>query len=190
MNAARANAVPGRCRFCGITEDQIDGDRHRWLGDSRTGVREAGLHPRPLCAEADRRKFEDRQRNRKRTPAEIHELIRGRGRKPKAVGPKQQRLKKTRGAAHERRVSPVLGPPGGKPGCEHETRPGTLVRSGGCQEVTSRNRVLTINPQTAWAKQNVRVCMPCEQAGAQTVATRLLAVANGGKRPKSVPMWY
>jgi hypothetical protein len=25
---------------------------------------------------------------------------------------------------------PVLGPPGGKPGCEHETRPGTLVRSG------------------------------------------------------------
>ena len=59
---------------------------------------------KPACirahyAEADRRKFEDRQRNRKRTPAEIHELIRGRGRKPKAVGPKQQRLKKTRGAA-------------------------------------------------------------------------------------------
>jgi hypothetical protein len=49
-------------------------------------------------------------------------------------------------------------------------------------------QVLTINPQTAWAKQNVRVCMPCEQAGAQTVATRLVAVANGGKRPKSVPM--
>jgi hypothetical protein len=98
MNAARANAVPGRCRFCGITEDQIDGDRHRWLGDSRT------VCAKPACirahyAEADRRKFEDRQRNRKRTPAEIHELIRGRGRKPKAVGPKQQRLKKTRGAA-------------------------------------------------------------------------------------------
>jgi hypothetical protein len=91
-----ARPTPGRCRFCGITEDQIDGDRHRWLGDSRT------VCAKPACirahyAEADRRKFEDRQRKRKRTPAEIHELIRGR--KPRVVGPKQQRLKKTRGAA-------------------------------------------------------------------------------------------
>jgi hypothetical protein len=28
--------MPGVCRFCGVTEDQVDGDRLSWLDGTRT----------------------------------------------------------------------------------------------------------------------------------------------------------
>jgi hypothetical protein len=69
-----AKPAPGVCRFCGIAEDQVDGDKRRWLGESRT-VCDAPACIRAHYAEIDRRKYVDRQKSRKRSPGEIHELI-------------------------------------------------------------------------------------------------------------------
>ena len=80
--------APGVCRFCGITDEQIDGDRVRWLGESRT------VCSKPACIRAhyaavDRRKSEHRQRTRKLSPAEIHALIlKKRKRSRQGRGPK------------------------------------------------------------------------------------------------------
>lgn len=67
-------ATPGVCRFCGITDDQIDGDKRGWLGPSRT------VCNRPSCirahyAERDRAEGEDAKKRRKRTPGEIHQFM-------------------------------------------------------------------------------------------------------------------
>jgi hypothetical protein len=82
--------VPGKCRFCGITEDRIDGDRRCWLGESRT-VCNAPACIRAHYAERDRQKYTDRQRSRKRTPGEIHELIKKERREKRKAA--QQRRK-------------------------------------------------------------------------------------------------
>jgi hypothetical protein len=63
--------VPGKCRFCKLTEDRVDGDRISWLGSDHTCCSQYSC-VRQHWAEIDRAK---RLRTpRKRTPAEIHEL--------------------------------------------------------------------------------------------------------------------
>lgn len=83
--------MPGVCRFCSITEDQIDGDKHCWLGPSRT-VCNGPPCVRAHYAERDRAELAKKKANRKRTPAEIHQLMieerrerRRRGRKGRAA---------------------------------------------------------------------------------------------------------
>jgi len=75
---------PGVCRFCHCTESNActlpNGDPCSWFDLNRTVCNS------PACITAyhaliARQKFAQKQATRKRTPAEIHELIRRRGRK-------------------------------------------------------------------------------------------------------------
>ncbi len=65
--------IPGECRFCGVTEDKIDGDKLCWLGPSRTVCNKPGC-VRAHYADRDRMAVLARKANRKRTPAEIHAI--------------------------------------------------------------------------------------------------------------------
>jgi len=55
-------------------------------------------------------------------------------------------------------------------------------------------QVLTINAETAFTEQRVRICVPCNEAGVRVVATRLVAVEpddptpSHKKKRKCVPM--
>jgi hypothetical protein len=67
--------MPGECRFCGITDAEIDGDRFRWLNNRRDCC------ANPACVAARERKAKEAREtqarmNRKRTPAEIEDLKR------------------------------------------------------------------------------------------------------------------
>ncbi len=64
----------GVCRFCGITDAQVDGDKRSWLGASRT-VCSAPACIRAHYAERDRAQAEANKARHKRTPAEIHQLM-------------------------------------------------------------------------------------------------------------------
>lgn len=65
-----ANVPPGRCRFCGATDAEVDGDRLSWLDQERT-----------CCTKYDCRNkhFAELRRKparpRRRTPADVHQLI-------------------------------------------------------------------------------------------------------------------
>lgn len=67
--------VPGVCRFCKVKEDQVDGDKLSWHCTDRTCCSNYAC-VRQHWAEIDRAKrIRTTTANRKRTPAEIHQLI-------------------------------------------------------------------------------------------------------------------
>jgi hypothetical protein len=68
------SATPGICRFCRITEDQIDGDKRSWLGPSRTVCNNPSC-VRAHYADRDRVEVAAKKSRRKRTSAEIHQLM-------------------------------------------------------------------------------------------------------------------
>ena len=82
--------IPGKCRHCGSTDHNPcrleDGEPCSWIDATRT------VCSRPACILAEQaRKAQAeeayRQSTRKLTPAEVHELIKNRGRrKPKKSG--------------------------------------------------------------------------------------------------------
>jgi len=81
--------APGVCRFCHCTESNActlpTGDPCSWFDCERT------VCSNPACITAfqalqARQQFLHRQATRKKTPAEIHELIRRRGRKARKHG--------------------------------------------------------------------------------------------------------
>lgn len=63
----------GICHYCRVTEEQVDGDRIRWLGTKRTVCSQPGCI-RKFDIDIDREIARQRQTKRKRTPAEIHAL--------------------------------------------------------------------------------------------------------------------
>ena len=78
--------TPGTCRYCGCTDLDgcrlPDGETCCWIDATRT------VCSNPSCiraheAEKARARQTFRQVTRKLTPAEVHELIRNRGRKPR-----------------------------------------------------------------------------------------------------------
>jgi hypothetical protein len=64
---------PGFCHYCGVTEEQVDGDHIRWLGAKRTVCSQPGCIRR-FNSDIDRAIARIRQTQRKRTPADIHAL--------------------------------------------------------------------------------------------------------------------
>jgi hypothetical protein len=74
IGAAIARDWPrGVCHFCGIRDEQVDGDRHRWHS-SRQDVCSAPGCIVQLNAAIDRAMMLLRRGNRKRSPGEIHRL--------------------------------------------------------------------------------------------------------------------
>jgi hypothetical protein len=63
----------GVCHYCTISDDQVDGDRVRWLGRRRK-VCNRSICVKRFNVDIDRAEMEDRQVTRKRTPADIHLL--------------------------------------------------------------------------------------------------------------------
>lgn len=63
----------GVCHFCGVTAEQVDGDRIRWLGQRRTVCSQPGC-VRRLWLAVDQEERRTHQARRKRTPADIHQL--------------------------------------------------------------------------------------------------------------------
>jgi len=90
MSADHTGAlIPGVCRFCHCTERNActlaNGDPCSWIDRGRTVCNS------PACITAyrallSRASFEREKATRKRTPAEIHDLIRNRGRRPRKRG--------------------------------------------------------------------------------------------------------
>lgn len=74
-------AVPGICRRCGCSEDNpcrlADGEPCCWMDCARTLCN----NPSCLTAESARRRLIVASRPRRLTSADVHDLIRGRGRK-------------------------------------------------------------------------------------------------------------
>jgi hypothetical protein len=69
-----AQRAPARvCRYCGIRDEQVDGDRRRWLNRERNLCNAPGCI-RQWSAMLDRAVAAANRRPRKRTPAEIHQL--------------------------------------------------------------------------------------------------------------------
>ena len=83
---------PGVCRFCKVTEDQVDGDKRSWLGKDRTCCSDYGC-VRQHWAEVDRAKANARQATRRRSPAEVHRAI---------IAEQKARAKRYRDAARAR----------------------------------------------------------------------------------------
>lgn len=63
----------GVCHFCGIRDEQVDGDRIRWINDERSVCSQVGC-VRQFNAEIGRAAFAGQRKPRKRTPADISEL--------------------------------------------------------------------------------------------------------------------
>jgi hypothetical protein len=74
-------SVPGMCRHCGCTEDSpcrlSEGDTCCWFNRERT------VCSSPACIKAEEARVARIPKPRKRTPADINELIRRGNRKPK-----------------------------------------------------------------------------------------------------------
>jgi hypothetical protein len=51
------------------------------------------------------------------------------------------------------------------------------------------DQAMQFSAENAFREQNVRICVPCNEAGVRTVATRLVKSAGaGGKGKKAMPM--
>lgn len=61
----------GVCRYCGVADAAIDGDRLRWHDAGRTCCSQYGCVKQFERAEQLRRSFQPRRR----TPAEVHQQI-------------------------------------------------------------------------------------------------------------------
>jgi hypothetical protein len=64
----------GVCHFCGVLDEQVDGDRIRWADAHRSVCNQPGCLRR-FRIEVDREGQRLRAANRRRTPAEVHEQI-------------------------------------------------------------------------------------------------------------------
>lgn len=83
----------GVCHYCAIADDQVDGDRIRWLGRRRKVCNQSGC-VRRFNADIDRAEPEDRQARRKRTPGDIHLLKMQEKRERRAVSRARSRKRK------------------------------------------------------------------------------------------------
>lgn len=83
----------GICRYCAIAEERVDGDRIRWLGRRRTVCNQPGC-VRKFGLDIDRAEKADRRAKRKRTPAEIHELILDEKRRKRPASRERSRQRK------------------------------------------------------------------------------------------------
>jgi hypothetical protein len=81
-----ATIIPGTCRYCGCTDPNAcrlaGGEPCGWIDSTRTVC---SSPPCVLAYQAAQARAREafRQATRKLTPAEVHERIRNRGRKPK-----------------------------------------------------------------------------------------------------------
>lgn len=80
-------AVSGVCRYCGCTEDDAcrlsTGEECSWLDRNRSACNAPECFARYETERKERKRAAKASRKPKRTPADIHQLICGRGRKRK-----------------------------------------------------------------------------------------------------------
>ena len=69
------SACGGICKFCGVTDAQIDGDKLSWFTPERDVCSKFDCRNRHFAAERERKAAAKRARPRRRTPADIHALI-------------------------------------------------------------------------------------------------------------------
>ena len=66
----------GVCHFCGIRDEQVDGDRIRWYDAKRRICSQPGCVRRfQIAVEQEAHRLRRLRRTGKRTPAQVHEQI-------------------------------------------------------------------------------------------------------------------